>query len=94
MNKEEIAKRLKQVDEQKKADTYLHQVENEQPVKFEGLPVNPKELISRSAMESPSHHNKQVFHKDHHKPPESVIKNLKEKERSKEFEILEPWHTK
>ena len=94
MDKEEIAKRLRQVDEQKKVDTYLHQVENEQPIKNEGLPINPKEIIPKSAINAPSHHDKMVFHKDRHRPPESVIKELKEKQSSKEFEILEPWQTK
>jgi len=40
--------------------------------------------------DSPSHHEKPIYHKDHHKPLDSVIKNIEKKISEKDVEILSP----
>lgn len=72
MQKEELARRVKEADEQRKVDTYLHQLENEQPA-AKSL-IESKHLLPSSALDAPSHHEKGRNHIDHHKPLESLVK--------------------
>ena len=52
--------------------------------------LKDKKHLPKKMTDSPSHHEKPIYHKDHHKPIESVIKNIEKKNSSKEYEILSP----
>ena len=76
MKKQDIADKLKEVDEQKKVDTYLHQLENEQnPIT---LTEFEKNLVPKEKMNAPTHHEKVRFHKEHHKPADHLIQKKKD----------------
>eukprot|EP00347_Sterkiella_histriomuscorum_P021935 403332257 len=101
MDKELIAKRLRDANELKKTAAQLHEPNQEKgylekemlQTRF-GQEINPKNIIPRSKIDAPSHHD--IGHPDHtqhHKPVESILKNLEKKQDEKSYEILSPSYT-
>ncbi|CDW80226.1 UNKNOWN [Stylonychia lemnae] len=92
MDKELIAKRLKEAEQQRKQESEFDQYQHQANIQPEAEShQREKGHISKKMTDSPSHHeNRQIFHKEHHKPIESVIKNIEKKKSEKEYEILTP----
>ena len=94
-----IAKRLREANELKKKisdqgsrDAGINNPQRNQPAvlsEFE-KEFNAKKIIPRTAIDNPSHRDKVLFHKEHHKPIESVIKDIENKHAEKNVTILSP----
>ena len=94
MDKELIQKKMKQTDQEKKLESDF--VHNSQTTEHHILPkeveqyLKDKKHLPKNMTDSPSHHEKPIYHKDHHKPLDSVIKNIEKKISEKDVEILSP----
>ena len=70
MRKEEIAKRVKDVEERKKQETLKHEKENEE-LPRRSPRLKPSQVLPMSELNAPAHKKRPELHKDHHKPLET-----------------------
>ena len=59
MKKEEVAKKIKEADQQKMAVTMLHEGEAKKSPQLRSSPkLKPSEMLPREKIDAPSHHEK------------------------------------